>query len=378
MLWKGWTCVAGLATVAACTFETSAGDGGGGLGDESGGMDTETSADTENGSDTTTGMSASGTSQGSSPTSDPTSDPTHDPSDTDDPTDDPSDTDDPTDDPSDTDDPTDGSSTGDPPDGPNVQIAGEAFDTIALGGAGTREFTMTNDGDADANNVTVEVIGEFTLDSDNCPGTLGPGDSCAATVSRSGSVLGPFSGLLQVTYDEGMDDELLEVDVVGSTGNLLNDGGFESCSGDPWVVFNGAWECGDVWDDIDARSGDGYLAAVEGNNQPFTYRLEIDITPYANAISTGEMSFEFTGWARSYVFNDDEYRFRLRYREGDTDASQYASGWQTGGTWTEYTDSRMVPSGVDTARIELQCDKDGGDYCDAYFDDIELIGSYAP
>ena len=127
-----------------------------------------------------------------------------------------------------------------------------------------------------------------------------------------------------------------------------------------------------------AHGGGGYLSGDMGpDNQPFNYRLEIDLSPYANAIDTGNMSFEFRGWGRSYGSNNDPYRMRLRYRSsGGAQLSAFNTGDQDDTTWTEHVDIRLAPVETTQLRIDFYCKKPGGTYCDAYYDDIVVIGTY--
>lgn len=386
--------------LAACSFDSSPGSvDTAGLGDTD--SDSSETSETVTASDGTSTTGATGS--GSSPSTDPSdpSDPTTDPSDptTDpsDPTTDPSDPTDPTDPTTDSDtdsttdptDPTTGSDT-DPTGGTAamVTVEGNDFGDVDYETTPTREYTLTNEGGQPADNLALAVVGAFALDSDDCPGSLGPGESCTATVSHNAATLGPFSGDLEVDYDsvDGPQDVMREltVEVTGETGNLIPDPGFENCAtfAEPagWdLLTEDGWYCGGDW--ATPHEGNRFLSGggplPDQNN--FNIRFVIDLTPYQNAISTDLMAFEFRGYATSAVMNNDFYRLRVRYRNaGGVNQTVYSSNVLSTADWTLYSDLRVVPSNVTEAFVELHCQKSGGNDCDAFFDTLSLVGSYEP
>jgi|GEM_PF-2072503 len=374
---------AGLVALAGCSFESSDGGASAGLGDSSGGSSEGSDSD-PTGNDTTTGSSASGTSQGTGTTddtdptgaSDPTVDPTEDPTDTTDPTSTTGDTE-----TSDTADPTTGdesSSTSGVEDPAVIEIAGTEFGDITYLTPEDTGYTITNVGGEPATSLDVAVSGPFSLQSNGCPEMLAPDEDCEVSIRHDANVLGPFSGTLDVTFDGGMANAALEVDVLGSTANLIEDPGFEFCPDGVWDnVGAGSWVCGADW--ATPHGGSTFLSANTGpSNQDFVLRQDLDVSEYANAIATGAMEFEFRGWARAFQSDDDDYRIRVRYRDGGgTVLETYNTGYQTSDNWVERVDARDAPATTEEIRIELFCRKSGGTYCDAYYDDFVLVGTYS-
>ena len=344
--------LAGLVAVAGCSFESSDGEPTEpGLGENSAGT-TDASDETSEGTTAASGTASSDPTAASDPTA--TSDPTAEPE------------------------PTPGTSETDSTTattlGPSIVIVGDDFGDLEYQTAATRDFLITNVGDDTATTFEVSTSGPFDLETTDCPATLGPGESCNVRLDHASDVLGPFTGALEAVHDAGMADAPLSADVRGRTGNLVTDGGFERCPEGPWQSFGeGEWICNDSF--LVPHGGTGCLAADTGpNNEPFEYRLDIDLSPFANAIETGAMRFEFRGWARTLYVNDDDYRIRVRYLGGET--SSFDTGLLTVDTWTEHMDDRIVPDATAEARIQLYCEKTGGFYCDAFFDDIVLVGIY--
>jgi len=371
MTWKGWT-LAGLVAVAGCSFESS--DGGqnsAGLGEDSE-SDTDASASSPTTDDSTTGASGTGTSASdSNPTS--TSDPTS----ASDPTMDPTTTPETTGPTTGTPETSDTGSTSASTLGPSIEFEGEDFGVLDFQNPATRDFQVTNTGDETATTFELSTSGAFEVESTDCPAMLDPEASCGVRLRHAADALGPFSGALEAVYDGGMADTALSADVRGSTANLVTDGGFETCPDGPWQnVGAGQWLCNASF--VSPHSGSGYLAGDTGpDNQLYDYRLDVDVTPYANAIATGNMSFEFRAWGRSYDVDNEPYRMRVRYRDG---GGQILTGFntnlQTSTTWTEHTDTRNAPSDTEEIRIDLYCEKSQGTYCDAYYDDVVLVGTY--
>ncbi len=88
------------------------------------------------------------------------------------------------------------------------------------------------------------------------------------------------------------------------------------------------------------------------------------------------LSLSLSVWATALDVDDDEYRVSMRYYDGDDELlDTYASGWQTGNGWTEYTDVRTAPAGTREVRLRLSCLKQSGNKCNAYFDEASLVAS---
>ncbi len=387
-------------TAGGCSFESgnnvgsNAGIGGssGAADDSAGGDDPSTSGGGQSG-----GSSMGATTDEPTDPTDPTVDPTGATADPTDPTD-PTDPRETSGDETTTGDPTGGESTGNTTsdettgtrDGAaQLELSDDAFGDVWLGAAETANFTLENTGDGAATALAPSVDAPFTISNDDCGASLGAGSSCTITLAFDPDELGPVEGTLTVDYDAGEANESVsrtfDADVLGSTGNLLPDPGFESCGNivapnNDWLDTGpGDWLCyasGEFG--VDAASGSRFVAANEGpDNANFNLRRSIDVSAFANAIQTGAMEFSVSARGRSFEEGNDQYRMRVRYRNaGGNELDTDNTGYQTSDTWSDLELSRQADIATAEIWIELGCRKSGGDFCDAYFDDVEIIGAY--
>ena len=67
----------------------------------------------------------------------------------------------------------------------------------------------------------------------------------------------------------------------------------------------------------------------------------------------------------------------VRYFDGGgSPLATWNTGLQTTADWTQYDDIRLAPTGTRSIQVELRCQKPSGDYCDGYFDAMELRAVY--
>jgi hypothetical protein len=277
---------------------------------------------------------------------------------------------------------------GDPPtlsisDGPTYD-----FGNIDVGGQASHLFTVTNEGDAEATGLGGTVMPPFALPggfpgAGTCGASLASNTSCTVEVTFTPPSLGPHTGGLAVHYDAGP-DALRDVvgGGAGQSDNLLMNPGGESTGNPPpqWSELGtGNWMAGNPWPgEPDPFVGAAHLAAYNGNNgQNFTLFQDVGVGDWSAAIDLGALRFAFEGHACSFASNDDDYRIRVIYRDaGGTALDTWTAGWVSTNTWQLYTDARLAPINTRAVRVELACDKSGGDYCDAFFDELELRAVY--
>ncbi len=241
---------------------------------------------------------------------------------------------------------------------------------------------MQNTGGEAATDVAANASGGFSITADDCPSTLEPAESCTLTLRAPTTQLGPLGGELAVEYTNASGDDVatvaLTTEVTGSTGELVPDGGFETCD-EGWAAIAGNWDCGatDI-DGITSYAGASFLGGATGaNNTVLTYRSDIDASEFASAIETGETMVDFSAFARVYSTDDNEHRIRVVYLDAANDViSTTGTNFQSFTSWTEFAFSEAAPVDTATVRINLQCQKTGGSRCDAYFDGVSLSVRY--
>lgn len=268
-------------------------------------------------------------------------------------------------------------------DGPTYE-----FGDVPTGGQLSHVLTVTNTGDGEAQGLAGAVTGSFAL-SGGFPGTTGdcgealaPGESCTVEVVFSPAELGRHAGTLTVSHDGGPEaTRELAGGAIGQSDDLLSNGGGEEPGEPPpgWSAIEGQWIAGEVAGEVDPFVGDGYLYAVGGaNNVDYSLRQEVDLGAWALTIDEAALRVSFSGRARGLAgAGGDEHRIRLHYFDASGGPVHVSStNYQAATEWQEHTDSRVIPPGTRTVRVELNCRKNSGSICNAYFDALELRASY--
>lgn len=266
---------------------------------------------------------------------------------------------------------------------------GPSFDygNVPVGMADVHVFTVTNVGDGLATGIAAQPIagafdyegGTYPGTSGTCDDTLAPGADCTLAVTFFPTELGLHDSSVELTYgDASSVARPVTGGGQGTTGNLLLNPGGEA-GGNPPANWNdigpGSWVTAN-W--ITPHAGSTFLSADTGpNNDPYRLSQEVDVTQWSDTIDAGLMRFTFSGWAATWDNGNDEYRIRVRYRDaGDNVISGSSTGWGTGWMWAELTNDELAPANTRTVEVELSCRKFSGDYCDAYFDSLDLRAAY--
>lgn len=291
--------------------------------------------------------------------------------------------------------PEDGTTTDEPP--PATTGTGEAMLTISdgatydfgdvpSGGQAQHVFTVTNQGDGDALGLGGTVgapfgfPGGFPGGVGTCADTLGAGESCTVEVVFSPSQIGRHAGQLGVSHEGGGATRDLEGGAAGQTANLLTNPGGESSGNPPpgWTEIEGNWIAGVLPMESDPYTGAGYIYADSGfNNVDYSLLQDVDLGTFATTIDAGLLRMSFASHVRAYAAGDNEYRVRVHYLDSmGATAFIWTTDYQSVGSWQEYADTRPVPAGTRTVRVELNCRKNSGMYCNAYFDALDLHASY--
>jgi hypothetical protein len=248
-------------------------------------------------------------------------------------------------------------------------------------------FTLTNAGDAEATGLSATVAAPFGFSggfpgaAGDCDDALAAGQSCAIEVTFAPTALGRHLATLAVTHDTGPDvTRNLAGGAIGETENLVVNAGGEATGAPPpgWTEVLGAWEADAYVLETLPFAGDAYLLSGAGpNNQDLSLRQSIDLDAWATTADAGRLRISFSGRARAYATDDDEHRIRIHYYDSTGATLQvWTSNYDSQDAWTQYSDERLAPAGTRTLQVELNCRKDSGTHCYAYFDALELRASY--
>lgn len=291
--------------------------------------------------------------------------------------------------PDDTTGPVDGSTTEAPPAAARLMISdGPRYDfgDVPSGGQAQHVFTVTNTGDGDAQGLAGAVDGPFAFpggfpgDAGSCGDTLAAGADCLVELVFAPAELGRHAGELAVSHDGGEATRALAGGAAGQTDNLLVNPGGEDFGTPPpgWTAALGDWSAGVEILEADPFLDMGYLYSDEGdNNVDLALRQDVDVAAWASTIDAGLLRIAFTGRARGLLLEEDEHRIRVHFfDEAGGPLGLYTSDYQTTATWTERSVTRLAPAGTRTIRVELNCRKDSGSICNAYFDALDLTASY--
>jgi hypothetical protein len=267
-------------------------------------------------------------------------------------------------------------------DGPVAELG-----DVAIGGELSYVLTVTNDGDVEATGLSGAVGAPFAMSGGfpgamgSCGGSLGPGDGCTVEVVFAPGELGRHRATLTVSHDAGEASRDVAGGAIGQTENLLENAGGETEGLPPpgWTVIAGEWTSGAVPEDVDAAEGSGYFYAGTGpNNTDFVLRQDVDVSAWASTADAPALRISFSGQARGWApFDSDEQRIRVHYLDGRGAALQvWTTDYQDSDDWQAYAHERVAPVDTRTVRVELNCRKDSGMWCNAYFDALELRASY--
>jgi hypothetical protein len=267
-------------------------------------------------------------------------------------------------------------------DGPSFE-----FGDVTTGGQLSHVFTVTNDGDAEAMGLTGAVGAPFSLPGGfpgtrgSCGGSLGPGEGCTVEVVFAPGELGRHAATLTVSHDAGEASRDVAGGAIGQTDNLLaNAGGEEDGQPPPgWTALEGVWIAGALPEEVSPAEGERYFYSDTGpNSTDFVLRQDVDVSAWATTADASALRISFSGQARGWpVVDSDQQRIRVHYLDGRGSAMQlWTTDYQDTDDWQAYADERVAPAGTRTVRVELNCRKSSGMYCNAYFDALELRASY--
>jgi len=271
-----------------------------------------------------------------------------------------------------------------------VQAPTVDYGFVGVGATSALTLDISNTGTGNATELVSSISGPFTFVGGAYPGlggdcgrTLGGGEQCSVEIAFEPGELGPAEGDLKLIYDDGASPNdtgaVLAGEGSGSTGELVVNGNGSACANSVPTAWTdtgpGSWRCDDGFGAFYDPSG--FYGDGGPNNQTFVLEQNIDLLPFANAIATGAMEFDHGGFGRTLENQNDSYRMRVRYRDAmGAVVATVGSGWRDEAAWAEWSGTRELPATTVSAEFQLQCQKSSGTFCEAYLDDLTLIGTY--
>lgn len=267
---------------------------------------------------------------------------------------------------------------------PEVTIShGPAYDfgSRNLHDAIEHAFTVTNEGDGDATAVQVAGVGgAFFITGHDCPDVLAPAAACAVQVQFDPTVFGDFDTQLQIAFqDQGMATSTSRPIVgrgVGATGNLLINGGGEAGNAIPpmgWTPVTGSnWSAN--WNQVPPVEGTRTISAGFGPDiVQFTLLQQVHVTPLTNWGSAAGVRFYYRAFHRTGYENDDPNWVVLRFRDsGSGLLGEHPSGTISSTVWNESVGNFLAPANTHYVQLVLECTRTMGQYCNGFFDGLEV------
>ncbi|KAA3606483.1 MAG: T9SS C-terminal target domain-containing protein [Calditrichaeota bacterium] len=101
---------------------------------------------------------------------------------------------------------------------------------------------------------------------------------------------------------------------------------------------------------------------------------DVNVSEYSNSIDNGNATFNWSSYAATKQGIDDA-KIILEYRDvtNTTVLDTYDSGFYSGQTWTEFSDSRIAPVGTRFIRIRMISDRDLGPQNNGNHDNLNLF-----
>jgi len=258
------------------------------------------------------------------------------------------------------------------------------FADLTVGDSTSHTFTLSNEGPGTAVGVAAAVVGPpFSLvDGSTCGDTLESGGSCTVTVACAPTEWGVLTGSLVVDYDDdqggGSVEASLQVRGIGESAELLENGDAEQAGAPPpgWSLIAGA---GINWSTNTLQSAGGMrsIYAGAGNLSAFRLLQAVDVSVWAPLVDGDGVTFQVRADTRASSNGDDFHGVILRFVDDGGDIiEELPSPLHDGPNWLELDESAVAPVGTRSVHVVLRCDKNGGTFCDAYFDNVSLVARY--
>jgi len=272
-----------------------------------------------------------------------------------------------------------GFDTGSPPtNGAILELSDAPVFEFAVTGPGERTthlFEIQNVGSTPATDIEPEsmdpafaFIGGFPGAEGTCGSELQPGADCLIEVAFSPVTWGTNLSDMVINYGNAAADTQVLTTLTGTCGgttpNLLDNPDFDlSLQG--WTATQGSWS-------RTFSPSQGNHVVVAGGNGTHVLSQTLDLTPWADAIATGNVRMIISGEHWSEGTNNDPHGFAVGLRSSVGDETiAYESGLMAGFGWESHTGQAMVLANSTELAYGLICQTGGSD-CDGAFNDVSL------
>jgi hypothetical protein len=274
-----------------------------------------------------------------------------------------------------------------------VQSPVVALGDLPLSAPHAFSLTLENVGDGPATAIVPPTLASpYAWTDDVYPGTggtcgemLAGGDSCTMELTALPVQPGIDARTIEFSYVGAMTAKTigatLELSGVGTGDNLLvNPGAEDGASGavpPAWVVGNGA-----SWQATDGTVDEGSLSFYPGDpgtGSVVTLYQEVPLDGYQAAIDGPGLGIAFSSRARTESVINDPHNLRVVYYNIAHEVlAQWESGFHDSTGWHSHDMTQAIPAMTTTVRVELQCERQWGTNCDAWFDALSLRAVYPP
>jgi hypothetical protein len=272
-----------------------------------------------------------------------------------------------------------------------VIVGGPTFDfaAVELGESITRTIELHNTGDRRATELAAVVAGEwYGFAGGEYPGTEGtcsdalePDERCFLVVACRATHWGQGEGELTVSHADATDGATsVSADLVGDgrgeTSNLVRNGDGEQ-QGTPPPQWQPVRNAGDDWHTTTASpaSGSGAIVAGWGSGiDVLEVRQEIDVEEWAPFVDRGAVTIRLSAALRTDFQDDDPVKVRVVLRNDDEEVGRFETDWHRSASWMTRNAELLAPVGTRTIVVTLRCDREVGENCNGYFDDVRVTG----
>lgn len=294
-----------------------------------------------------------------------------------------------------------GSDTNVDPDTSTTESGGDATGVVIVGGPlfdfsnvdidvpVLREIEVRNLGEQAAQGMSATLHGEwFAFEGGEYPGvagtcgdTLAPDERCIVVVSCIADGWGTGEGGLTVSHvDAALGPMSVSADFVGNgkgvTKNLVVNGGGED-QGSPPPSWEQDADHGTDWHTTTASPAAGagaITAGFGGGVQMLEVRQTIDVQDWAPYVDASAVTIRVEATLRTDFDDDDPVSVRLLLRDGDDELARFETDWHRSTKWTSRSAEMVAPVGTRSIVVVLRCNRETGDTCNGYFDDVRVTG----
>lgn len=255
-----------------------------------------------------------------------------------------------------------------------------------IGTTAEHTFVITNEGSRVAMDLAVGGLGKpFTVHSSDCESVLAPEDTCRVVVHFAPELFGGYEGQLEVAFEgAGGADSVVRPFTgrgVGTTGNLLRNGGGEQGSLDEHPPLG--WEslAGASWASTAELSymGDySIFAGLAAGSDEFILFQSIDAAGLTNWGDAEGVRFYYRAYHRGWDLNNDLTQVSVRFSDAqEQELEQHPTGIYSSNTWMESTGDHEAPPRTHDVQMFLECHYVSGYECGGYFDEVELWAEWS-